>query len=77
MLTEAEAGRAYLLDQHGRPLTPRPEDFRLGSPDPEAGAANRIARIQVLHTYAATTRCDEGKLEDAQGKAEAVRHNEE
>lgn len=75
--TDAEAGRAYLLDQHGKPLTPRPEDFRVGSPDPEARAANRIARIQVLHTYAATTQCDEGKLEDAQGKAEALRHNEE
>lgn len=76
LLSEAEAGRAYLLDQHGKPLTPRPEDFRLGSPDPEAAAANRIARIQVLRTYVATTSCPADKLEDAQGKAEALRHNE-
>jgi hypothetical protein len=76
LLTEAEAGRAYLLDHHGKPLTPRPLDFRLGSPDPEARAANRIARIQVLRTYAATTHCAQDKLADARGKAAALRHNE-
>jgi hypothetical protein len=75
-LEREELNRKHPVDRFGGPLTPRPTDIRLTSPNAEARAAAKVSVIQVLREYADAGQPPREKLAHAAGQADAMRHNE-